>query len=329
MPSLLRQMLRAARSLARALVVLLGVSFLAFAAVDLPPGDFLSDAALMPQVSRDTIDARRERFALDRPFPERYARWLASFLRGEGGYSLAYQAPVSTLLVRRAPFTLLLAGLALACSWTLALVLGIWSAARSRRWDGRAIAFAATAVMGVPDLLVALGLLLVAARTGLLPSGGLMEDPSVGAGAFGQAGALLRRVAMPAMALSLSLTPFLLRHVRTAVLGVLDAPFLLAQRARGVPERRWLWRGALRAASQPLVPLVGLSIAGAFSASMVVEAILSWPGLGPLFLEAVQARDSEVVLAGVMCSAALLVAGNLVGDLLLPLVDPRIEVDPS
>lgn len=309
---------------ARAMVVLCGVSMLAFAAIDLPPGDFLSDAALAPRASREAIQTWRERFALDRPLPERYARWVQSIVRGEGGYSLAYQAPIAPIVWRRAPVTLLLGGLSLVVSWTLALTLGVWSAARAARWDGRAIATATTGLMGIPDLLLALGLLLVAARSGLLPTGGFIDELPADVSTGTRVASVLRHLLLPVAALSLSVTPTLLRHVRAALLDVLRAPYLVAQRARGVPRRRLLWRAALRAASHPLISLFGLSFATVFSGSMVVESIMSWPGLGPLFLDAIHARDPQVVLAGVMCAATLLVFGNLLSDMLLRVADPRI-----
>lgn len=313
--------------LARSVAVLFGVSLLAFAATSAAPGDFLSDAALAPQASRDTIRVWRDRFALDRPLPERYVRWVASVARGEGGYSLAYQAPVAPLVARRAPATLLLGGVALVVSWTLALVLGVWCAARATRWDGRAITLGSTALMGVPDLLLSVALLLAAARSGLLPTGGVMDDLPAGASGVQRVVSVAHHLLLPVAALTLSLLPTLFQHVRASMLGVLKAPYLVAQRARGVPPARLLWRAALRAAANPIISLFGLSFAAVFSASMVVEVIMSWPGLGPLFLDAVHARDPHVVLAGVMLSAALLVLGNAASDGLLRVADPRIRVE--
>ena len=104
----------------------------------------------------------------------------------------------------------------------------------------------------------------------------------------------------------------------------LRAPYVLAAAARGIPYRRLLWRSALRAAANPLVSLFGLSFAALFSASMIVEVVMSWPGLGPMLLDAVRARDEQLVLAGVMFSTVLLLLGNGCADILLRAVDPRI-----
>lgn len=308
----------------RPLLMLWGISALAFAALGAAPGDFFSEQALSPTVSRESVETWRERVALDRPWPERYGRWLLSVARGDGGYSLAYQSAVTPLVQSRAGVTLLLTGVSLVVSWSLALVLGVWAAARETRWDGRLIGALNAGVLGVPDLLLALGLLLVAARTGFAPTGGMIADLPDTAAWLTRAASVAHHLTVPVLALTLSFAPMLVRHVSVSVSESLRAPFVLAARARGIPFRRIVWRSALRAAAQPLIVLFGLSFAGIFSASMVVEVILSWPGLGPLFLEAVRARDTHLVLAGVMLAATLLLAGNAMADTLLRAADPRI-----
>jgi peptide/nickel transport system permease protein len=125
--------------------------------------------------------------------------------------------------------------------------------------------------------------------------------------------------------LTLVILPVLVRHVRASVAEMLNAPFIHAGRGYGIPERRLLFRHALRAAANPLISLFGLSIAGLLSASLVIEQIMSWPGLGPLTLEAVAARDLHLVVAAVTCSTALLVVGTLVSDALIYLADPRVR----
>jgi peptide/nickel transport system permease protein len=130
---------------------------------------------------------------------------------------------------------------------------------------------------------------------------------------------------LPVTALTLVNLPVLVRHVRASVIDALQAPFTQAARATGIPERRILFRHALRAAANPLVSLLGLSVAALLSASLVVETIMSWPGLGPLLIEAVAARDLHLVVGAVTCSTSLLVAGNLLADGLLYLVDPRLR----
>ena len=123
----------------------------------------------------------------------------------------------------------------------------------------------------------------------------------------------------------MGMVPALVRHIRASVAEAMDAPFALAARAQGIPRRRWLFRHILPAALNPLVTLFGLSLGTLLSASLLVEVLVGWPGLGPLFLEAIMARDLALVLGVVMSSAVILIAGNLIADLLLYRADPRIR----
>jgi len=130
---------------------------------------------------------------------------------------------------------------------------------------------------------------------------------------------------LPVTVLVAGSTPVLIRHTRASILEVMEAPFAMSARAQGIPSRRLLYRHLLPAALNPLISLLGLSLGSLLSASLLVEIVTGWPGLGPLFLEAIMARDFAVVLAVVMLSAAFLVIGNLVADLLLYRFDPRIR----
>jgi peptide/nickel transport system permease protein len=126
--------------------------------------------------------------------------------------------------------------------------------------------------------------------------------------------------------LALGMAPILERHVRTAVGEALQAQFVLAARAHGIPRTRILYRHVLPAALHPLIALFGFSLGTLLSASLLVEVLVGWPGLGPLFLEAILARDFAIVLGVVMASAATLIAGNFAADLMLYRVDPRIRI---
>jgi peptide/nickel transport system permease protein len=136
---------------------------------------------------------------------------------------------------------------------------------------------------------------------------------------------LTRHMAVPVAVLVLSTLPILVRHIRAAVAETLDAPFLRAAAAHGIPRRTLLYRYALRSAANPLISLFGYSLGTLLSGSLLVEIVMSWPGLGPLVLEAILARDLYVVIGGVLFSTMFLVGGNFVADLLLYWADPRIR----
>jgi peptide/nickel transport system permease protein len=315
------------RRLAHGLLVLVGVSVLSFTFVALAPGDFLSEMKLDPRISPETVAELRARYGLDQPLPVKYVHWLQSVGRGELGFSFAYDRPVSALLWPRVLNTLLLAVPATLAAWLIAVPIGAWCASKRGRWVDRLCGGLTTLLLTVPELLLALGLLLFAVRTGLFPVGG-MRSPGLGeSGAWNTANDVAAHLVLPSVALILVNLPILIRHVRSSLVDVLAAPFIQGAHARGVPPRRLLFRDALRAASNPLISLLGLSIAGLLSTSLVVEAVMSWPGLGPLLLEAIAARDIHLVIGAVMCSTLLLLAGNLAADALLYLSDPRVRAD--
>jgi len=185
------------------------------------------------------------------------------------------------------------------------------------------------ALLIVPDLALALGLLVLAVRSGWLPTGGMV---SVGFDGFSLA-QKIRDVAvhlvLPVTVLVVSALPVLLRHVRSAVAEALESPFLRAAQGHGISRPRLLYRYALPAAGYPLIALFGFSLGTLLSGSLLVEVVMSWPGLGPFLLEAILARDLYVVIGGVLLSTLFLVTGNFLADLLLYWVDPRIRAEAS
>jgi peptide/nickel transport system permease protein len=246
-------------------------------------------------------------------------------LHGDLGFSFAYNTPVAPLLWPRARNTLLLTGTATLLVWMLALPLGVWSAERRGRSVDQALSWATAVLLIVPDLALALGLLILAVRSGWLPTGGMV---SVGFETFSM-GQKIRDVGLhmvlPVTVLVASALPVLLRHVRAAVAEELQASFLRAAEGHGISRRRLLCRYALPAAAPPLIALFGFSLGALLSGSLLVEVVMSWPGLGPFLLEAILARDLYVVIGGVLLSTLFLVAGNLAADLLLYWADPRIR----
>jgi peptide/nickel transport system permease protein len=314
------------RRFLRAGAELFAVSLLVFAVTAIAPGDPFSEARFDKQLSPETVAALRRAEGIDRPFLIRYAQWLRAAAHGDLGRSIAYRSPIAPLVARRAVNSLALVAAALIVTWTIVLPLGVWTAARDRSADGRVVAAGATALIAVPDLLIAMALVVVAARSGLLPTGGLRTAGAADADGLAAFVDRLRHSVLPVLALTLIAAPPLLRHVRASMLDALRAPYVLAAAARGIPYRRRLWRLALRAAANPLVSLFGLSFAALFSASMMVEVVMSWPGLGPLLLDAVRTRDEQLIVAGVMLATVLLIVGNGCADVLLRSIDPRVSM---
>lgn len=318
-------MARVARRIVHGLLLLAGVSVFAFALLSAAPGNFFDELRLNPQVSPETVAALKIQYGMDRPLPVRYLRWVASVARGQFGYSLSYHCTVGSLLWLRARNTLLLTGFATLLAWMVALPWGVLEALHRGGWVDRMGAAVTAVLLAIPDVLLGLLLLLFAARTGWFPTGGMASVDPVNAAFLGRLQDAALHLFLPVVALALGTIPILVRHVRSAMVGVLDSRFVEAARGHGIPKWRLIYRHALPAAMNSLISQLGFSIGALLSMSLLMEVVLSWPGLGPLVLEAILARDVYVVIAAVMLSSVFLVIGNLVADLLLYWSDPRIR----
>jgi peptide/nickel transport system permease protein len=309
-----------AQRLLHAVVLLFLISVVCFGLFELAPGNYLDAIRLDPRISPATVTMLRIRYGLDHSAVWRYVAWLRSVFRGEFGFSLGYGMPVGRLAWPRLLNTLLLTGCTLVLSWPLAFVIGAAGAIARRRNVSRLISGSMSLLISLPEVLVALAVLLVALRTRILPiPAPASVSPTEGAAAT------LSNLAVPVAALLLVSLPVLVRHVEAAFREAFNLPSTQAARALGIPPRRILFAYAFPAALNPLISLFGLAIGTLLSGSLVVEVVTGWPGLGPLVLEAVLSRDTPIVLAATLLSGSLFVAGNTVADLLLYAVDPRIR----
>jgi peptide/nickel transport system permease protein len=316
----------AALRLFHAMFLLLGVSVLSFLFADLAPGDFFSELRLDPRVSADTVAGLRAQYGLDRPLPVRYGAWLGSVAQGNFGYSLAYHSPVGPLLRQRMRGTLLLTATATWVAWLLAVPLGIWNATQRGTWRDGFLKLVLGLLLSIPDLLLAIVFLVLGVQSGWFPAGGMQSPDLSSLSPVDRVRDLAWHMALPVAVLVIGMLPILVRHVRASMVEAMDSPFALSARAHGIPRRRLLFRHLLPAALNPLISLFGFSLGTLLSASLLIEVIMGWPGLGPLFLDAIMARDFALVLGVVMISTIFLVTGNLVADLLLYRMDPRIRV---
>ncbi len=309
----------------RAVLLLFGVSVLCFLFTEMAPGSFFDEMRLNPQISPETILALHTRYGLDQPVLVRYGHWLAAVVRGDLGFSIAYNAPVAPLLWGRARNTLLLATIAMLPTWLIGVPLGVWSAARRGRWLDRVIETGNSLLISIPEIVIAIGLLALAVRSRTVPVGGMMSMGYDELSTWGRVQDLLRHLLLPTAILVLAGIAIVIRHVRASVVEVLDAPYVRSGRGLGIGQARLLFRHVLPVAASPAISLFGFSIASLLSGSLLVEVATGWPGLGPLLLEATLARDLYLVIGGIIFSALFLIAGNFVADLLLLASDPRIR----
>ncbi len=318
-------MIKVASRILHGVLLLAGVSVLAFTLLSVAPGNFFDELRLNPQISPATVAALKIQYGMDRPLPVRYLRWLASVTRGDFGYSLSYHSAVAPLLMVRARNTLFLTGLATLLAWMVALPWGVLEALHRGGWVDRIGGGVTAVLLAIPDVLLGLLLLLLAARTGWFPTGGMVSADASNEALPERLRDIAVHLFFPVVALALGTVPVLVRHVRSAMILVLDSPFIEAAHGLGIPRWRLVYRHALPAGMNSLISLFGFSIGALLSMSLLMEVVLSWPGLGPLVLEAILARDIYVVIAAVMLSSVFLVIGNLLADVLLYWSDPRIR----
>lgn len=316
------------RRLLQLVPLLLGVAVVTFALLQLAPGDYLSALAENPTVSAATIEAMRHRFGLDRPWPIQLLSYLRNiFLHFDFGESFSLHQPVFTVLRQGVLNTLLLAVSAAFVTWGLAIPLGVWAGWRQHTAVDRGLSLAAFVALSVPEVLSGLLLLMLAARTGWFPVGGMRALDWEHLGFLERALDLLRHLALPALVVGLVPLASRMRQMRASLLDVLRLDYVTTARAKGLDEGRVVFHHALRNALNPMITLFGLTLGSLLSGALVAEILFSWPGLGRITYEALDSRDLYLVMGSVLMAALMLALGNLVADLLLAASDPRIRHD--
>lgn len=293
-----------------ALIVVLGVSTLVFSLVHLVPGDPV-EVMLGEYASTADREALRIALGLDRPLFEQWLAFLGNAVHLEFGTSLHSGERVASLLATHFAMTAILAAAALFVAVVCGVPLGVAAALRAGgSWDTLASTLAVLA-MSVPNFVLGPVLIIAfALHLEWLPVGG----------ADGPAALLL-----PALTLGLSLAAVLARMVRASLLGVLEEPYVVAARARGLTERTVVLGHACRNAALPVVTVLGLQLGALLGGAVVTEIVFAWPGLGQLAVDAIHRRDYPVVQGAVLVISVTYVAVNVATDLLYTRIDPRIE----
>jgi len=305
--------------------LLVGITFLSFLIVGLAPGDFFSSLAMNPTISPEAIEAMKREFGYGKPLVVRYLAWLARVLQGDLGLSVAHRVGVATLIGQRVGNTLLLSLTAMLVTWLIAIPLGVLVAVRRDRPSDRVISGLAFLGMSVPNFFLAFLLLRLALRTGWFPVGGTVSIDHDRLSFAGRVLDRLHHLALPTIVLATSGLAGLVRLMRGAILDLEKADFVRTARAKGLPERVVLFRHVLRNALNPFVTLAGYELGTLLGGAALVENVMNLQGLGSLMLQAVLAADVYVVMGSVLMGSVLLLLGNLLADLALTKVDPRID----
>ncbi len=316
------------KRLLQALLTLLLASALSFFIIQLAPGNFLDTLRQNPAIAPETIQDYEQRFGLDKPAIEQYFLWLKQIVtRGDFGISFAYQRSVTSILWERIPATLLLSISSIIVTWAIAIPLGIIGAVHQNRASDRILRVVSYAGQGFPTLITGLLLLFLAQNTSpLFPVGGMTSIDHADLTLIGKLIDIGWHLILPTLALSLTGYAGLQRITRGELLDVLRQDYIQTARAKGLPENRVIYVHALRNAVNPLITLLGFEFSALLSGAFITENFFNWPGLGRLILQAVTAQDLYLVMASLMMGAVMLIVGNLLADLLLKAVDPRIKL---
>ncbi|RKX40787.1 MAG: ABC transporter permease [Thermotogae bacterium] len=314
-----------ARRLIVAIPELILISIMIFTIMYAAPGDFLDQYRIDPSVSPELLKALEREYGLDKSPVIQYLSWLKGLFKGSFGYSFTYRRPVSELIWERVAATLILSSISLAVSWILGILLGIFSALKKYSFADKLLTTIAFGFIAIPSFFLGLLLLYFAAKTGWFPVSGMKSVQYASFTTWQRFKDISWHLILPATALGLGSFAGLMRYMRGSLLDVLNEDYVVFARAKGMPERVVIYKHALRNAINPMITFLGYSISGLLGGALFIENVFGWPGMGRLIYQALLQQDMYLVMASGLISALMLVAGNLIADILLALVDPRVR----
>jgi peptide/nickel transport system permease protein len=314
------------RRLLQMIPLLIGITFLTFAIVNLVPGSPVSEMQFNPRMTTQDVQRIKTQLGLDEPWPKRYVIWLSHTVRGDLGISLQNSTPVRDRLLGVLPNTLLLSGTALILALMVSVPIGVYAAVKQNSWFDHISTIGSVAFYAVPTFW--LGLLLIILFSvkfrdwGLpyLPIGG-MRDLRGESGVWDR----VQHLILPVLALSLVQIAAWTRYIRSSMLEVIRQDYIRTARAKGMRDRPVYYSHAFRNALIPLITLVGLSIPDLFAGAFLIETIFAWNGMGRLTVQAVQRSDYTLIMGSTLLFAALTMVGNLIADICYGIFDPRIR----
>jgi peptide/nickel transport system permease protein len=322
------------RRLGYILIMVILASFASFLIIELPPGDFLTQKLQELQARGDRsaemrIAEYRARYGLDKPLLERYWIWVTHFIQGDFGESFEFERPVTEVIGQRAGMSVILALSTITLVWILAIPIGVYSATHQYSVGDQIITTISFIGLGMPGFLLALLVLFFAMvflnqEVGGLFSREFQEAPW----SFARVIDLLKHLWIPALISAVTGTAGLIRIMRGNLLETLGQPFVEAARARGLKERTVVWKHAVRVAINPLIVILGTeALPGIVAGDALVGTVLNLPTIGPLYVRALQRQDMYLAGTVLVFIVGVTMIGNLLADLTLAALDPRIRLE--
>jgi peptide/nickel transport system permease protein len=311
------------RRLLIAVPAVLGISVVLFTVLALAPGDPFAEMALNPNVPPEVQANLRKQFGLDDPIWQRYFRWLLAMLQGDWGFSFISRVDVDTLIWQRVPVTLAVIGASQILALMIALPVGIYSAARPYSWFDRIASTLAFVGFSLPTFFTGLLLILLfSIKLDWLPFVYRADLAATGWDWWAQQ---FKQSIMPVAVLGFFQAAGWTRYVRSATLDVIRLDYVTTARSKGLRERAVILKHVVRNAMIPVVTLVALTMPQVFGGAVVTEQIFRVPGIGSLLIDAIQRNDLPVVMAVTFVLSCLVIAFNLIADVLYGWLDPRIS----
>jgi peptide/nickel transport system permease protein len=311
--------------------VFLGATFMVFVILQIAPGDFLDNRRLDPRTTPETIARLEQQFGLDQPIPVQYAKWLFNFVQGNLGTSFDSNIPVATLIGPKIFNSAILTFGNIILVFAIGIPIGIYGAVRQYSLGDKAISVTSYFFLGFPNfffgLLVIYGLLQIQFALGrpLFPVNGMTSQNFDSLNPFQQFLDVAWHAFIPLMVTVVGDVAGFTRGLRAQMLEFLNHDYVRTARAKGLAERTVIYRHTLRNAITPFVAGIGSLLPAVLAGAGTIELLFNWPGLFPVFLEALNSQDIFVSLSVGAVSLVLLVIGNLIADFLLAVVDPRIR----
>lgn len=312
----------------QAIPILLGASTIIFFLMHAAPGDPTSIYLANPNIDPAVVEQMRRNLGLDQPVYIQYFKWLGSFLTGDFGYSFSQHRPISAILRDAIPNTLVLSGVALFLIFLIGVVVGTIQAVRQYSWVDNLATVGAFFFYSMPSFWFGLMLILLFSfKLQWLPASQMTSVEYDYLTTQGQWLDRLQHLLMPALALGVGGAAAVARYMRSGMLEQIHQDYVRTARAKGLAERKVIFKHAMRNALIPVVTLLGLYIPFLMSGAVLIETIFAWPGMGRTIVTAIFQRDYPVVLASAFVIAIMVIIGNLVADILYSVVDPRVRVE--
>ncbi len=312
-----------------AIPLIIFVTFITKAMLVLSPGNYLDELRVSQRVPVDFIAQMEQKYHLDsKNVFERYWYWVWPAARGDFGNSYTKASPVTSLIGERVFNTVLLTGAALIFSWAFAIPLGVLAAVYRNRWIDKLCGFISFFGLSIPSVFFSLLMVLFAAKTRLFPVDNVHNQVMWNImSPWEKFIDTLHHLVLPTIVLGTIGLAQYMRQMRSEMIETLSQDYIRTARAKGLSRWRVVYSHALPNAINPLVTLFGFSLAFLLGGALLVEYVFSWPGLGTLIFESLRDKDEPLVMAAVTMLVLMLVIGNLIADLLLAIIDPRIRME--